>query len=305
MALSQMINSDMDSISVASAQSDKNSVYDHLAQFNFEGLVNKKYIENLHELVDQYATNQPFKHIVLDDFFDEDFLKRVLSEFPDLQGRSDQERIAYANPRERKLAGKGESNFGPLTKILMHYLNSEPFLMWMQKLTGIEETLIPDPYYFGGGFHEIKPGGYLKLHADFNRHQKLGLDRRINMLVYLNEEWKDEYHGDLQLWTTDMSECVRQVMPKFNRIVIFNTDDFSYHGLPDPVSCPEDMSRKSLALYYYSNGRPASEVSDKDHTTLFKRRPGKDKKTLGEIASLFVPPIVNKVLYKLRGRKYE
>jgi Rps23 Pro-64 3,4-dihydroxylase Tpa1-like proline 4-hydroxylase len=267
--------------------------------------INSVYFDNLDLLSEEYAQNKPFKHIVLDNFFDEDYLKTILTEFPDLQRVKEKDKISYANPRERKLAGKGEANFGSSTKALMHYLNSEPFLLWMQKLTGIEETLIPDPYFFGGGFHEIKPGGYLKVHADFNRHDKLGLDRRINMLVYLNEEWNDEFHGDLQLWTQDMKECVKSVMPKFNRIVIFNTDDFSYHGLPDAVACPEGMSRKSLALYYYSNGRPASEISDQDHTTLFKRRPGKDKRTAGEILSLFVPPIVSKVMYRLRGRQYE
>jgi len=267
--------------------------------------INQHLFENFDARVTEYANNQPFKHIVIDDFFDEEYLKNVVEEFPDLQSKSDKERISYKNPRERKLAGKGEANFGPKTKALMHYLNSEPFLLRLQKLTGIDETLLPDPYFFGGGFHEIKPGGYLKVHADFNRHQKTGLDRRVNLLVYLNDEWNDDYHGDLQLWTRDMKDCVKSVMPKFNRVVIFNTDDFSYHGLPDPVSCPEGMSRKSLALYYYSNGRPESEISGHDHTTLFKQRPGKDKRTIGDIVSLFIPPIFSKIVYKIRGKKYE
>jgi len=305
MALSQMLNAKMNEVVNLDENEANSFVTDKVDGFDIGHLVNKRYINDIDNLANDYSTNKPFKHIVFDDFFDEEYLKKVLSEFPDLQGKNDKEKISYANARERKLTGKGELNFGMMTKILMHYLNSEPFLLWLQKLTGIEETLISDPYFCGGGFHEIKQGGYLKVHADFNRHYTTMLDRRINMLIYLNEDWEEEYHGDLQLWTTDMSECVKRIFPKFNRVVIFNTDDFSYHGLPDAVECPEDMSRKSLALYYYSNGRPASEVSEQNHTTLFQHRPGQDKKTIGEIVSLFIPPIISKVIYRLRGRKFE
>lgn len=266
--------------------------------------LNRKVIDSLDQLKLEYADNQPFRHIVIDDFFDEAMLKGILAEFPDLNKVSNSEKISYQSPNEKKLAGKGEANFGDLTRQLMHYLNSEPFLLLLQELTGIEEILIPDPHYQGGGFHEIKPGGYLKVHTDFNKHFKTGLDRRINLLVYLNEEWDASYHGDLQLWTSDMSECARSVLPRFNRVVIFNTDDYSYHGLPDPVTCPEGMSRKSLALYYYSNGRPEHEINSDNTTTAFRKRPGKDKRTIGEIAALFVPPIISKIAYRLGGKKY-
>ena len=112
--------------------------------------INNHLFENFDAHVTEYANNQPFKHIVIDNFFDENYLKSVVEEFPDLQSKSNKERISYENPRERKLAGKGEANFGPKTKALMHYLNSEPFLLRLQKLTGIDEILIPDPYFFGG-----------------------------------------------------------------------------------------------------------------------------------------------------------
>ena len=265
----------------------------------------EKIINDIDELKVEYANNHPFKHIVIDNFFNHEFLKSIVKEFPDLNKVDKSEKISYQTANEKKLAGKGEANFGPLTRQLMHYLNSEPFLDWLQELTGIEELLIPDPHFLGGGFHEIKPGGFLKLHTDFNKHFKTGLDRRINLLVYLNEEWDESYHGDLQLWTSDMSECAKSVLPKFNRVVIFNTDDYSYHGLPDPVTCPEGMSRKSLALYYFSNGRPEHEINRDNTTTAFRKRPGKDKKSFGEIAALFIPPIVSKIAYRLGGKKYE
>ena len=146
----------------------------------------------------------------------------------------------------------------------------------LQELTGIEEAIIPDPHFEGGGLHQITPGGYLKVHVDFNRHSRLNLDRRINLLIYLNKDWQEEYGGNLELWDRNVSTCHRKILPIFNRCVIFNTNDFSYHGHPDPLTCPEGRTRKSLALYYYSNGRPASDLSGRAHSTVFRARPGED-----------------------------
>jgi Rps23 Pro-64 3,4-dihydroxylase Tpa1-like proline 4-hydroxylase len=108
-----------------------------------------------------------------------------------------EDKIHYSNPNENKYATKGEYRFGPNTKHLVHFLNSQPFLEFLQEMTGIKETLIPDPYFEGGGFHEIKPGGFLKLHVDFHKHRKMNLDRRLNLLVYLNEDWEESYGGHL------------------------------------------------------------------------------------------------------------
>jgi hypothetical protein len=119
------------------------------------------------------------------------------------------------------------------------------------------------------------------------------LDRRINLLIYLNKDWKPEYGGNLELWDTGMSHKVAEYAPEFNRCVIFNTTDFSFHGNPVRVSCPPGRSRRSLAFYYYTNGRPAGEVSE-SHGTLFKNRPG--EATAGEVATSlahqWIPPIV-------------
>jgi Rps23 Pro-64 3,4-dihydroxylase Tpa1-like proline 4-hydroxylase len=160
-------------------------------------------------------------------------------------------------------------------------LNSAAFLQFLQILTGIKEPLIGDPYLAGGGMHEIKKGGFLKVHADFNKHPELKLDRRINVLVYLNKDWKEEYGGYFELWDKSMSNCEKKIAPIFNKMVIFSTTDYSYHGHPDPLTCPEDRSRKSLALYYYSNGRPVGEINkdNESHGTLFvARKNNKDDK---------------------------
>jgi hypothetical protein len=217
-----------------------------------------------------YLSANPFPSISFDDFFNPDLLSKILDEFPDL---SKKDSISYKDQKQIKFAGKGENDFGEETRSFMHFLNSEPFLNFLQILTGIEEPLTGDPYFFGGGQHEIKKGGLLKVHADFNKHPQLKLDRRINVLVYLNKDWKEEYGGFFELWDKNMENCEKKILPTFNKLAIFSTTDFSYHGHPDALNCPEDRSRKSFALYYYSNGRPASEINhNAKHNTLFQER---------------------------------
>lgn len=219
----------------------------------------------------EYQHGDPFPNIYFEDFFDPALLDSVLAEFPDLSKR---DTIHYENTFEKKFAGRGEKDFGPVTREFMHFLNSEPFLQFLQKLTGIEEVLIGDPYYIGGGLHEIKRGGLLKIHVDFNKHPKLGLDRRLNVLVYLNKDWEESYGGHFELWNDTMDHCVKKILPKFNTLALFSTNHISYHGHPDPLNCPNHMSRKSLALYYYSNGRPKAEAIKllNKHSTIFKER---------------------------------
>ncbi len=258
---------------------------------------------------EKYKNGDPFPNIYFQDFFNPDMLNEVLAEFPDLSKKGD---IKFNTPNENKLASRGENRFGPKAKAFAHFLNSEPFLMFLQELTGIEETLTPDPYFEGGGFHESKRGGFLKIHADFNKHRKTGLDRRLNVLVYLNPDWQEEWGGHFELWDKDMTRCVSKVPPMFNTMALFTTTDFSYHGLPNPIMCPEDRSRRSMALYYYTNGRPSYEVNQglEDHNTLFKARKGDDKEMVAfngkekvkNLVKDLVPPIFIKGAKSLMGK---
>lgn len=260
----------------------------------------------------QYFNSKPFPNIHFENFFTPSILESILDEFPDL---SKVESLIYKNKREIKLAGKGEIHFGTMTKDFMRFLNSEPFLNFLQILTGTKDSLIGDPYFWGGGQHEIKKGGLLKIHADFNKHPTFDLDRRINVLIYLNKEWKEEYGGYLELWDKNMEKCEKRILPQFNTLVVFSTTDFSYHGHPDPLNCPQNMSRKSLALYYYSNGRPLSEIKDQSiaHSTLFKERANnmddkialKKNKTLNirSIITLITPPIIIKTMKIIFNKK--
>ena len=145
---------------------------------------------------------------------------------------------------------------------------------FLQKLTGINEKLQSDPYLQGGGLHELKNDGYLNIHADFNLHPTLKLDRRLNILIFLNKNLEVTYGSNLNYLDKNILEFKKKINPIFNRMVIFSTTDFSYHGNPDKINCPENQSRKSIAMYYYSNGRPSNERKLGAHSTIFRKRPG-------------------------------
>ncbi len=234
-----------------------------------------------------YSQALPFPHIVIDDFLPTDVLDKILNNFPQPEQI---DWYHFHNAAEIKLASQGETQLGDFIRFFFYHLNSSVFINFLEVLTGID-GLIGDPHFEGGGLHQIKRGGYLKIHADFNYHPKLRLDRRLNILIYLNKDWQEEYGGHLELWSRDMTRCEKKILPVFNRCVIFNTTDFSYHGHPDPLTCPEGITRKSLAFYYYTNGRPAEEVSI-PHTTLFQERPNEMPAfPVKTIVKSLIPPI--------------
>ena len=268
-----------------------------------------------------YQSNTPFPNIYFEGFFEEKYLEEVLNEFPNLD--INKKAIKFKDINQLKNASEGEELMGPKTKTLIHYLNSEPFLRFLSNLTGIE-NLLPDPTLSGGGYHEIKPGGFLKIHADFNKHPKYKLDRRLNLLIYLNKDWDKSYGGDFELWDKSMSTCVKKIPPIFNNVALFSTTSDSYHGHPNNLSCPPNRSRKSIALYYYTNGRPDSEKKKflQDHTTIFKARDeDKNKKqiegyinsklkkerknffflNLFKLIKLFLPPIFLKIIKRTKN----
>ncbi len=267
----------------------------------------------LEELADrhreEYMKAQPFPHVVLDNFLPADALRAVLNEFPQ-PGQIDW--INFNNYTEKKLATKAEAQMGAQTRFLLYQFNSSRFINFLESLTGIQ-GLMPDPHLWGGGLHQIEPGGFLKIHADFTRHPVLPLDRRINLLLYLNEDWPEEYGGHLELWDKDLTNCMVRVLPVFNRCVIFNTTAHSFHGHPDPVTCPAGRTRKSIALYYFSNGRP-EEPEHIEHGTMFVPRPGESFKIrvggaptraqqVKKIIKRFLPPVLLDVRDYLKPKR--
>lgn len=226
----------------------------------------ERYEANIEQLRAQYRTAQPFPHIVIDDFLEPEAARAAIAEFPPL----DQERWNnYIHINERKFSNTDPSEWGPTLQRTLDTLNSPRFVDLVGALVG-EDDLIADPSLEGGGLHLSKPGGYLNIHADFTVHpHHRDWQRRVNIILYLNEDWKPEYGGDIELWATDMKECVQKVSPVANRALIFSTDETSFHGHPEPLRCPEGVARQSLALYYFTLERDPLVRS-----TEYRPRPG-------------------------------
>jgi len=239
---------------------------------------------------EQYNSAEPFPHIAFDNFLPPAALDKCLEQFPKTANSDSQ---TFDRDQERLKTSYQPDHLSPSVQTIFHALNSRPMLQFLEGLTGIK-GLIPDPYFLGGGFHEIKNGGHLSIHADFNHHKILDLERRINLLVYLNKDWDDDYGGQLELWSNDMSECVVSVRPDFNKAVVFNTTQESNHGNPNVVANPHGQSRKSIALYYYT---ATWDGTQQNKTTQFRMRKGSDdrrdmKVASNQIVKDFLPPVM-------------
>lgn len=220
-----------------------------------------------------YAAAEPFPHAVLPDFLPLERVRRLVEAFPAPDD-------AYWNSWETADSRKqdttpryyAELNMPQRLREAMFQFNSAQFLIFLRELTGID-GLMADPWLYGGGVHQVLPGGLLKIHADFNIHEYTGLLRRLNVLIYLNEGWREEWGGHLELWDKAMTRCVRRVAPEAGTCVVFDTSSDSYHGHPDPLACPEGTTRKSIALYYYTI-HPDFDPRGRRHNTKYVRRPG-------------------------------
>jgi hypothetical protein len=222
---------------------------------------------------------EPYKHLVIDNFFESQLAKICLESFPTLE----EPVWEYANDAdiEIKYRTSWKSEFDVQEGIIdaVRILNSAPFLNAMSKRFGIDK-IIPDPYFTGGGLNVTKSGGLLDVHVDGNYHDATGLNRRLNALVYLNPNWQPGWGGEFGIYDDKGEVCLKEIQPLFNRLVIFDSHDKSFHGLPAPLNFPDGELRKSIILYYYTKEpRPAEQVSiEKPHSALWKKRDLHDKR---------------------------
>ncbi len=156
-----------------------------------------------------YRSAEPFPHIVIDDFLPDEALDRIIDEFP---GPQEVEWQRFEADTEVKLATDHTRVIPPFTRQVLDQFNSETMVDFLEQLTGIK-GLIPDPHLWGGGLHQIERGGHLSVHSDFNWHEELLLDRRLNLILYLNRDWEPEWGGALELWDRDMTACQESVRP--------------------------------------------------------------------------------------------
>jgi hypothetical protein len=227
---------------------------------------------------EKYLNAEPFAHAYFDDIFDSKILDVVIQEFEGSKPWRE-----FDTKYEKKLQMIDDTQMGPVTRSLIYHLNSAPFLSFLEDLTGIE-GLIPDPYLSGGGLHQIPRGGKLGIHVDFNQYKKLNAYRRINVLVYLNKDWEEDYGGHLELWKDKQGSRKKKLLPIFNRMAIFSTVSNSFHGHPEPLNCPPDKFRRSLALYYYTAGDKGGQRAE-GHSTIFITEKGKEDE-LGKVTFL-------------------
>lgn len=212
-------------------------------------------LKNLHTA---YKSAKPFPHIIIDDFmdsFDAKFCSGEISRY--MQWGHDSSDYSKQAQVKKYFTPWCDQNIEdikrdmPMVWKYLQYYNSPQFLQQLEELTGIK-GLIADDTFEGGGVHKIDSGGKLSVHTDYSKHPRKNLYRRINLLIYLNENWQSNWGGTLQLWDNDTKTLISEVQPEMNRAVIFNTTSTSLHGHPHPLNTPEGTSRKSIALYYFT-----------------------------------------------------
>lgn len=248
----------------------------------------------------KYQSGEPYHHICIDNFLTPEVVEKVYQEAL----AADELPAQNSSAQEHLKASYNPDTLPPYTRLVFNALNSRSFIQFLQEMTGIS-GLIADPYFKGGGIHRTLNGGYLGVHADFNHHRQMNLERRLNVLIYLNPDWKDEYGGAFEVWTDDMKRQVASFAPIMNRMCCFSTSSTSMHGNPTPVNHPDGKPRLSIALYYYTATWTESHVS---HSTLFRPRPGSADQGTSQQSRLrimrkYTPPVMHdfaeRVMFKL------
>lgn len=200
----------------------------------------------------KFASAKPYKHLVFDELFSETLLEQIAEEF---KSRRRIDMVTHNNGLEKKKIGtRPNPALGPAAQNYFNAIHSGSFVDFLSDITGIE-GLLPDPGLVNGGLHEIPQGGAFAPHVDFAKHPVTRLDNRLVFITYLNRGWHPSYGGGLELWDGTTKTCVETVYPIFGRSVLLYHSSRSWHGHPVPVNTPDGSTRKSVAAYYYSNGR--------------------------------------------------
>lgn len=199
--------------------------------------------------------SEPFDHWIIDDFLDLEIARKLSNEFIDFDSSNDI--VHYQGWIGDKKSCNVWNRFPPLTyKVFFDLLSSE-FLFNISNITNIS-TLYPDIGLHGGGWHMHKDGGSLAVHLDYSVHPKVNLQRKLNLIIYLEENYNPSWGGSLQLWSHDKEnnrplKMIKEIEPKFNRALLFDTTQNSWHGFPDPIKIPNNKIRKSIAVYYLTD----------------------------------------------------
>jgi hypothetical protein len=202
-----------------------------------------------------YAHGEPVPWLVFDDFLPEDLLCLVQDEI-DLIPAHVWSKFTRAGSMMQEC---NNLKFAPTIRDLALNLNSHEFLQWLESMTGIDR-IVPDPHFIGAGLMRCYAGDSLKLHTDFNWNEQLHLNRCLSMILYLSRDWQESWQGSLEFWDFDRTKCLHRIVPKPNRLLIWNYDERLIHGHPQPLTCPDTASRDGLRMFYFtSNATPLSQ----------------------------------------------
>jgi Rps23 Pro-64 3,4-dihydroxylase Tpa1-like proline 4-hydroxylase len=229
-------------------------------------------IERQSEIKRDYQSKKPFRYVMFENFFDSTKAELIYENYPSIEdGRWDG--TTYINQKNKFQKTKFEKD--SVMETVFMELNSQQFLNWLQEITEMDDQLIEDNELFAGGLHQSIAGAFLNVHVDYNMHPVTKFHRRLNVLVFMNKDWKDEYEGHLELWDLTQKDkiLIGRYAPTFNRCVIFETNEISFHGHPKPINTPININRKSIATYYYTKTRPAHEIAT-DHNTIYVNTEG-------------------------------
>jgi hypothetical protein len=243
------------------------------------------------QITARYRAAKPYPHVVLDNFFDEAVLDRIERSFPRPGNR---DWLGYDTANEVKSTSRGILGLDPFTQTFMWQMCSEPFMGWLRDVTGIGDLCV-DPTFHGGGLHESRRGGWLNVHADWTQHPHLPLVRQLNMIIYLNRDWKEEWGGALELHDSATRTAGAVVQPVFNRAVIFPTTSETLHGFPTPMTCPPDRARRSVSWFYWS---PDKDAIEKGAPISFL--PGNRQTKMRAFLRSCVPPIAFQIKDRLK-----
>lgn len=228
--------------------------------------------ERLPQIKNDFLAKNPFHYISIDNFLPVDVANKILENYPEVN-LGEWDGTTYLDQKNKFQKSKFEPD--SFMQLVFDELNGKEFCTWLEKLTDFEEPLMGDSDLFGGGLHQSVNGAFLNVHVDYNIHPKTKFHRRLNVIIYMNKNWKEKYQGHNELWdfTKGKKVILDRVSPIFNRCVIFETNEISFHGHPTPLNTPEGVTRKSLATYYYTKDRPEHEKVG-DHNTIYKNTEG-------------------------------
>ena len=236
-------------------------------------MINAQTIRNAAEIRQAFQSARPFRHVQIDNFLEPEICERLLQDFPSFD---EKRATTEAGHIGRKATVENVRSISAFYSSFYDFINSKSFLNTMSDLTGIPD-LLADDTLFGAGTHENLDGGYLDAHIDFNIDERRMLHRRLNLLIYLNKEWEEPWGGCIELHSNPRNpetDEIKSFLPLFNRAVIFETSEYSWHGFP-VIRLPQEkkyLSRKSFSIYFYTKDRPAEEVVA-PHTTFYVARP--------------------------------